>query len=122
MNQLPQALLDSLENVPGFSKAEFCEVHVSGAQVTSVRMNPAKAFDILSHFPGAEKIAWSSNGYYLPQRPSFTIDPLFHAGAYYVQEAGSMFLEEALKQTVDFSQPLQVLDLCASPGGKSTLL
>jgi NOL1/NOP2/fmu family ribosome biogenesis protein len=37
-----------------------------------------------------------------------------------VQEASSMFLEQVLKQTVDLSQPLKVLDLCASPGGKST--
>ena len=56
------------------------------------------------------------------QRPSFTFDPLFHAGTYYVQEASSMFLEQALKQSVDLSQPLRVLDLCAAPGGKSTLL
>ena len=55
-------------------------------------------------------------------RPSFTFDPLFHAGCYYVQEASSMFLEQALKQTVDLSQPLKVLDLCAAPGGKSTHL
>jgi NOL1/NOP2/sun family putative RNA methylase len=69
----------------------------------------------------AEAVAWSSNGYYLKSRPSFTLDPMFHAGAYYVQEASSMFLEEALKQAVDLTQPLKVLDLCAAPGGKSTL-
>ena len=67
-------------------------------------------------------VQWSSNGFYLKERPSFTSDPLFHAGAYYVQEASSMFLEEALKQTVDLSQPIKILDLCAAPGGKSTLI
>src|SRR5213079_2105847 len=61
-------------------------------------------------------------GYYLPERPSFTFDPAFHAGVYYVQEASSMFVEQALKQTTGLSQPLRVLDLCAAPGGKSTLL
>jgi NOL1/NOP2/fmu family ribosome biogenesis protein len=68
------------------------------------------------------KIPWTDYGYYLQQRPSFTFDPLFHAGCYYVQEASSMFLEQALKQTTDLSKPLRVLDLCAAPGGKSTHL
>jgi 16S rRNA C967 or C1407 C5-methylase (RsmB/RsmF family)/NOL1/NOP2/fmu family ribosome biogenesis protein len=68
------------------------------------------------------KIPWSSCGYYLPERPAFIFDPLIHAGAYYVQEASSMFLEQALTQTTDVSEPLRVLDLCAAPGGKSTLL
>jgi NOL1/NOP2/fmu family ribosome biogenesis protein len=66
------------------------------------------------------EVSWSQYGYYIRERPSFTFDPLFHAGLYYVQEASSMFLEQALKQTVDLSQPLKVLDLCAAPGGKST--
>lgn len=68
------------------------------------------------------KVPWHPRGYYLPERPVFTLDPVFHAGAYYVQEASSMFLFEALRQTVDFSKRLRVLDLCAAPGGKSTLV
>lgn len=67
-------------------------------------------------------IPWAGNGYYLSERPSFTFDPLFHAGTYYVQEASSMFIEQALQQSVDVSKPLRVLDLCAAPGGKSTHL
>ncbi|RYY42786.1 MAG: RsmB/NOP family class I SAM-dependent RNA methyltransferase, partial [Chitinophagaceae bacterium] len=70
----------------------------------------------------AEKVPWNSHGYYLNARPSFTIDPLFHAGAYYVQEASSMFLEVALRQSCELNSPLRVLDLCAAPGGKSTLI
>lgn len=84
---------------------------------TSIRLNPAKQkpYDLT-------KIAWTDFGYFLPERPSFTLDPTFHAGTYYVQEASSMFLEQALKQTVDLTKPLRVLDLCAAPGGKSTHL
>ncbi len=67
-------------------------------------------------------IPWHPQGFYLSERPVFTLDPTFHAGAYYVQEASSMFIHEALRQTVDFSKPLKILDLCAAPGGKSTLL
>lgn len=73
-----------------------------------------------SRFTIHNRVPWSQYGYYLARRPSFTFDPLFHAGCYYVQEASSMFLEQALKQLVDLSQPLKVLDLSAAPGGKST--
>ncbi len=93
---------------------EFISVHEHPSP-TSIRIN-AKKSNSLSF----EKIPWTDFGYYLKQRPSFTFDPLFHAGSYYVQEASSMFLEQALKQTVDLAQPLMVLDLCAAPGGKST--
>jgi 16S rRNA C967 or C1407 C5-methylase (RsmB/RsmF family)/NOL1/NOP2/fmu family ribosome biogenesis protein len=84
---------------------------------TSIRINPKK-----SSAKEFEEILWTEFGYYLNQRPSFTLDPLFHAGTYYVQEASSMFLEQALKQSVDLSKSMRVLDLCAAPGGKSTHL
>jgi len=120
--QLPQQLLDSLGDVKGFDKEAFEKVHASGEQITSIRINPFKLSDAkaLSLGEGLGEVPWSQYGYYLKERPSFTFDPLFHAGTYYVQEASSMFLEQALKQTVDLSQPLKVLDVCAAPGGKST--
>ncbi|HEV8512481.1 MAG TPA: RsmB/NOP family class I SAM-dependent RNA methyltransferase, partial [Cyclobacteriaceae bacterium] len=95
---------------------KFLSAHTLPSPI-SIRINPLK-----SGRKDLEKILWTDFGYYLEQRPSFTFDPLFHGGAYYVQEASSMFLEQALKQTVDLSQPLKVLDLCAAPGGKSTHL
>lgn len=67
-------------------------------------------------------IPWCPHGYYLPSRPSFTLDPLFHAGAYYVQEASSMFIWKALEQLLGDDTQKKVLDLCAAPGGKSSLL
>ena len=137
---LPVSLMNSLADVKGFDKEAFQRVHEWGEQVTSIRVNPFKssnvrretsnvkretsgglAFDV-SRLTSHEKIPWSEHGYYLASRPSFTFDPLFHAGCYYVQEASSMFLEQAVKQTIDLSQPLKVLDLCAAPGGKSTHL
>lgn len=69
-----------------------------------------------------EPVPWQPMAYYLSERPVFTLDPFFHAGAYYVQEASSMFVGEAVRQTVDLSRNLRVLDMCAAPGGKSTLL
>ena len=81
----------------------------------SVRDNPKK-----TTVTSVPDVPWSKFGRYLPERPVFTLDPRLHGGAYYVQEASSMFLEQAIKQSVDLSKPLNVLDLCAAPGGKST--
>lgn len=66
------------------------------------------------------RVQWMDQAVYLDHRPQFTMDPLLHQGCYYVQEASSMFLCEALKKCV--SGPVCALDLCAAPGGKSTLL
>jgi 16S rRNA C967 or C1407 C5-methylase (RsmB/RsmF family)/NOL1/NOP2/fmu family ribosome biogenesis protein len=123
---LPKELLSSLVGLPGFDETAFLAVHNSGEQITSIRINPNKIDE--SRIPDlgsrishpASRVPWSAFGYYLKVRPSFTFDPLFHAGCYYVQEASSMFLELALKNTVDLSKPLRVLDLSAAPGGKST--
>ncbi len=84
----------------------------------SIRLNPNKYISSDS----MQKIPWSKYGRYLKERPVFTLDPLLHAGSYYVQEASSMFLEQAFYQSLDNSKSLNVLDLCAAPGGKSTHL
>ncbi|MEO5948236.1 MAG: Fmu (Sun) domain protein [Chitinophagaceae bacterium] len=118
--KLPVQLLNSLHVIKGFDINAFENIHLSGAQITSIRLNPLKKYKQTDFGNKLSTIPWSDWGYYLESRPSFTFDPLFHAGCYYVQEASSMFLEQALKQTVDLSKPIKVLDLCASPGGKST--
>ncbi|MDR2385445.1 MAG: RsmB/NOP family class I SAM-dependent RNA methyltransferase [Tannerella sp.] len=82
----------------------------------SLRINPSK-----TGFRNEPQVAWCKTGYYLSERPSFTFDPLFHAGTYYVQEAASMFLEQIIMKITD-SRPVVCLDLCAAPGGKSTHL
>ena len=85
----------------------------------SIRINPSKG---ITPTNSDGQVDWARNGVYLKERPVFTLDPLFHAGCYYVQEASSMFLEQALTQHVPPDRPLRVLDLCAAPGGKSTHL
>ena len=93
----------------------------------SIRLNPKKMLEVrgkrLEVIDG-EPVDWCRGGYYLKQRPNFTMDPLFHAGCYYVQEAASMFLDEIIRQLIPHSSFLisHCLDLCAAPGGKSTLL
>jgi 16S rRNA C967 or C1407 C5-methylase (RsmB/RsmF family)/NOL1/NOP2/fmu family ribosome biogenesis protein len=121
---LPKQLLASIKDCTGFDEEAFIRVHQSGEQVTAVRYNPLKwpkGFD-QEGLPGEQRIPWTSHGFYLSQRPSFTMDPGFHGGAYYVHDASGMFLEQALTQTVDLSKPIRILDLCAAPGGKSTLI
>lgn len=128
---LPPALLESLRKAPGFDEAAFIALHASPALLTSVRFHTQKwpapfqvpeAWTINHPTIHIQPVPWCSSGLYLSERPSFTTDPLLHAGAYYVQEASSMFIEWALRQTVDLLQPLIVLDACAAPGGKSTLI
>lgn len=84
----------------------------------SIRLHPRKTHNELSF----KRVPWCENGYYLPQRPAYFMDPLFHAGVYYPQEAGSMLLHQALRQLPVQREGLRVLDLCAAPGGKSTLI
>ncbi len=83
----------------------------------SVRLNPWKATMPIADGLCSSPVPWCKEGFYLNRRPNFTFDPMLHAGAYYVQEASSMFLAQALRQHID--HPVKMLDLCAAPGGKS---
>ncbi|MBR4899045.1 MAG: hypothetical protein IKZ48_09695 [Prevotella sp.] len=86
----------------------------------SIRLNPRYSTHYtLNSQPSP--VPWCPAGFYLPTRPQFTFDPLLHAGCYYVQEASSMFLDEVLRQHLPH-QPVIFLDMCAAPGGKSTLI
>jgi 16S rRNA C967 or C1407 C5-methylase (RsmB/RsmF family)/NOL1/NOP2/fmu family ribosome biogenesis protein len=80
---------------------------------TSILLNPLKPKEV-----DGEPIPWSVNGRYLKERPSFVEDPLYHAGAYYPQEASSMAIGEIV-QHLDLEEGVFCLDLCGAPGGKS---
>ena len=115
----PEKFLDSLSGAPGFEREKFTNVHKYSETPTSVRVNPLKKPVIKTD----SAVPWCADGFYLPARPSFTFDPLFHAGCYYVQEASSMFMDHIFKHIREGTgKPIQVLDLCAAPGGKSTLI
>ncbi|MEP6512264.1 MAG: RNA methyltransferase [Parafilimonas sp.] len=132
-------MLQSLRGVKGFDENAFAAVHENGERITSIRINPAKAsiekilLSLNSVATSNDKqqttndklspVPWCPHGFYLNKRPAFTFDPLLHAGAYYVQEASSMVLWEVLKQIMGNNKnQLRVLDACAAPGGKTTLL
>ncbi len=119
--ELPKQFIQSIQQVKGFNEEAFIQVHTTEQQVTSIRINPEKK-NIVQHLPIESALPWCNNGYYLTHRPSFTLDPLFHAGTYYVQEASSMFLWKIMQQIFPSNTAKKVLDVCAAPGGKSTLL
>lgn len=88
----------------------------------SVRLNPFKTPDAAIPFlEGARKVPWCKYGYILGERPVFTLDPLFHAGAYYVQDSSAMFVGRVFRKALEkYDGEVKVLDLCAAPGGKTT--
>jgi 16S rRNA C967 or C1407 C5-methylase (RsmB/RsmF family)/NOL1/NOP2/fmu family ribosome biogenesis protein len=114
--QLPPAFAARMQAQLGAQYDAFVHALQQPAP-TSVRGNPHKAAG-LEHLGPDAGVPWCPQAFYLKTRPAFTLDPLHHAGAYYVQEASSMLLAQAL----DFTQPQIILDLCAAPGGKTTLL
>ncbi|OYU96401.1 MAG: RNA methyltransferase [Bacteroidetes bacterium B1(2017)] len=117
MNTLPVAFKNTILSLFPEEAGYFFDA-LSNPVITSVRLNPDKPS---SAFSEAEHVEWCPLGRYLPQRPSFIEDPLLHAGAYYVQESSSLFLQAVVSQ-LGLNQNSVALDLCAAPGGKSTLL
>lgn len=92
---------------------------LDGEAPVSVRFNPFKTG---APPAGLRQVPWCRHGFYLDGRPQFSLDPAWHAGAYYVQEASSMFVGHIFEHIADEQGDLRVLDLCAAPGGKTTLL
>ena len=121
MANLPAAFIEYTRQLMGEERFGRYLKSFEEEPPVSIRLNPKKIEAGQWQMDDAEPVPWCRNAYYLKQRPNFTFDPLFHAGCYYVQEAASMFLDEVLKQVV-VSPKLTALDMCAAPGGKSTLL
>lgn len=118
MSAFPEDFVRQMEDTLGSGAAARLIEALQEPSPVSIRYNDGSH----RHFADGGKVAWCASGRYLqPPRPAFTFDPLFHAGDYYVQEASSMFIEQAYRRITAEEQPRRVLDLCAAPGGKSTL-
>lgn len=113
---MPNALRERLAPLLG-KEVQALEAALALPSPTSIRLNPLKSLQV-----PAEVVPWCASGRYLQERPAFTFDPLLHAGAYYVQEASSMLLEQAVLASGALDRDVLALDLCAAPGGKSTHL
>lgn len=111
---LPEAFLSKLRSYPGHLFDDI-EAALASEPTVSVRTNPAKTSAEVNR--EYRRVPWCIDGYYLDERPRFTLDPALHAGRYYVQDASSMFIRHVLTSLID--RPVAYLDACAAPGGKS---
>ena len=119
MTATPNGFQELLSASVGPEQAGIVLQALTEAPSVSIRLNPSKLKEC--PFPDAEKVAWSPYGYLLKERPVFTLDPLFHAGCYYVQDTSAMFVGHVFRQvTEELQSGCRVLDLCAAPGGKTT--
>lgn len=94
----------------------------AGTAIRSIRINDRRHSVHGKGLELAGDVNWCPYGRYVTVDESFRFvdDVAFHGGGYYVQEASSMFLWRVLEQKV--SKNATILDACAAPGGKSTLM
>ena len=118
MIALPIAFTERMREQLGCEEAESLFAALETASPVAVRLNPAKSGGE-GVWSDGEAIAWSKNGRKLKARPSFTLDTAFHAGAYYVQEAASQFIDYVIAG--EELRGKRVLDMCSAPGGKTTI-
>ena len=118
MKALPIAFTERMRKQLGAEEAESLFAALDSVSPVAVRLNPVKCGEE-GVWSSGEAIAWSKNGRKLKERPSFTLDTAFHAGAYYVQEAASQFIDYIIAG--EELQGKRVLDMCSAPGGKTTI-
>ncbi|MDD7455042.1 MAG: rRNA cytosine-C5-methyltransferase [Bacteroidales bacterium] len=119
--------LNILDRAVGHENAAMAARAFEESASVSVRVNPSKVSSAFTeaHFgKGIAQVPWCQFGYFLEERPRFTLDPLFHAGCYYVQDSSAMYVgsifRNILNKEYGLGRPFRVLDLCAAPGGKTT--
>jgi 16S rRNA C967 or C1407 C5-methylase (RsmB/RsmF family)/NOL1/NOP2/fmu family ribosome biogenesis protein len=128
--ELPRTFVERVLRDLGTTEGEALCRALDGEACVSIRVNPAKAeglrgeqparvSEVLPMLTAAGRVPWCADGFLLAGRPSFTFDSDFHAGAYYVQEAASQFVGCLLQGAP--TSGARILDLCAAPGGKTTL-
>ena len=123
---LPEGFLTRFAETFGLDVADRFQAAVVQEPSVSLRLNPFKRPSLPDPIlDGAVPVPWCEDGRMLARRPVFTLQPWFHAGAYYVQDSSAMFAGWVFRQCLDSLDPgpgraVRVLDLCAAPGGKTT--
>jgi 16S rRNA C967 or C1407 C5-methylase (RsmB/RsmF family)/NOL1/NOP2/fmu family ribosome biogenesis protein len=115
---LPGKFIQRLSNQE-YINASALQAALMNQSPSSIRINDVKWH---RQPAGSEPVPWCKNGFYIGERPSYTFDPLYHAGCYYPQEASGMFIEHVFRSMFGENEKLKILDLCGAPGGKSTHL
>ena len=119
---IPKEFLETSVSIFGRESEEFL-ASLDSEPSLGIHINAEKMQKTGVVIPdNAERVEWTSNGFYLKSRPRFTFDPFLHAGAYYVEEPSSMFVEKALNYIQKDIRIDRALDLCAAPGGKSIMI
>ena len=112
---LPKAFIDQLRGLLPNEWEDLADAITSSEPSVAVRVNTARGMLVPED---VRRVPWCAEGFYLEDRPSFTFDPDWHAGRYYVQDASSMFITHVIRSFIH--EPVRYLDLCAAPGGKTT--
>jgi len=124
LSAVSQAFFDSVMTSLGQETAERLRAALQESASVSIRLNPSKPADLGAMLSDALNVPWSAQGRILSERPVFTLDPLFHCGAFYVQDSSAMFVGQLFRDMLARmdvkDRPVRVLDLCAAPGGKTT--
>ncbi len=118
MKPLPEAFMKRMLAQLGEEAESFYNA-LKKPPPTSIRLHHKKG---KSSFRTSGQVPWCDLGFYLEERPAFYLDPHWHAGAYYVQEASSMILDHVLKQLSLSHEGKIWVDMCAAPGGKTGLM
>lgn len=123
---LPEGFLSQLAETAGRDVADRFQAAVTQEPSVSVRLHPFKRSSVTDPLlEGAAPVPWNEWGRFLDTRPVFTLQPFFHAGAYYVQDSSAMYAGWVFRRLLDgmetpSGREVRVLDLCAAPGGKTT--
>lgn len=122
-SMLPEGFIEEMRSLPGLDFDAFARA-MSGPASVSIKLNRRKCTDPAeTGYTSEESVKWCGSGYYLAERPKFTLNPLMHGGAFYVQDASSMIYETIVDRLIadhGLSESALTLDMCAAPGGKTT--
>lgn len=117
---LPQEYIDSMQAVLGDALPQYLaalnERASRALHVNLYKMTGARLAELLGD--AISPLSYASDGFAIHTDLALGKHPLHHAGAYYIQDPSAMVPVAASGA----HEGMWVLDVCASPGGKSTQL